>query len=290
MEHDEFEHLLTAYVLGELCEERAQEVRAHLEVCRSCTRAVETLRGVERQLREFGPALLEDHPESVELAAYVAASDELAPDRRAEIAAHVRGCPTCNVEVDVSEQALHMPAGWVHRLRRAAGAFRPAVRSPVLAWVPTAVALLLLYPAYVGLFGRGPEAPTPESTPVWAASQSATGTVGVALLPPPRRDGSEPRVVLDRDQDYQVIIAHYDPAPDDLVLTAAPVRLELSRAGEAEPIWTRTGPANQLWSDAVDGFLLLMDSRLVPADSYRLQMQALSDSGPLHYELGFQVR
>lgn len=140
MEHDRAQDLMVSWVEGDLDPTQAEAVAAHADQCVSCREVRETMLAVSG-LAERRPALFEPHPAASELVAF--AVGDSAGEDRLRLGAHVRACPTCTVEVDVTRHA------W-------AGI---AERSPLWGWsglrigalVVGAVIAALSYPAYLGL-------------------------------------------------------------------------------------------------------------------------------------------
>ena len=129
---DRIAELLPWFLSGALEDSEAAEVRQHLGACADCRAELAEAADVWR--------LMDEHPASAELAAYVEAPLSLSEATRADLEQHLMQCSECRGLVDPAFEAL--PKAPVRRrARRAAVASSPASRPAIQRWMSVAAAL-----------------------------------------------------------------------------------------------------------------------------------------------------
>jgi len=172
-------HLLLAYVEGDLSEEEAMDLEAHLEGCPTCSRSVKDLRDMHDLLKKSSGAF---HPDSEQLWRFAVQTH----DPGGIIAAHVEDCAQCREDAELlremsvigaslPERPPRMPASLRERLEelhgsgrslksdegwipRALERFRDVFRVPTLA-LGTSAALAILIVLSISVWRQGIQLP-----------------------------------------------------------------------------------------------------------------------------------
>src|SRR3990172_6824794 len=170
--------LLLWYAAGALGEEEAARVAGHVEDCRACQALV-------RENRELVQTYLSiSRPEtqhfSVEALVRVAGGEQGA--QTTPLRAHLAGCEECRQIVSTVEKVQRDEQGGSWILEKLEGRLRVAwaglsgsawMRGPLPAYL---LALVLLYPAYLGLVDRSANDPRLLPPPIPIASETERGS------------------------------------------------------------------------------------------------------------------
>lgn len=125
MEHDATSVLLDDLAEGRLDPARRALAEAHVAGCPDCQAQLHVIKMLSGpEFRELAGALFDPHPSPEELVAYVLESDDLPAADRARIGRHVRVCPTCRVEADLTRRASWRSGSWWRRIRERFGLLR----------------------------------------------------------------------------------------------------------------------------------------------------------------------
>jgi hypothetical protein len=268
MTHEEALDALHRRRQGRLDPRATQELEEHLAQCESC-------RGTEHAYDTLFEALRDErsHPAPDELAAYVTGYGQLSAEDNARIESHVAECASCSEEVSSSRAVERSAAAGGE-----AGTESPRPRAPWWAWPAAAMALVLVYPAYLGLFGK------PDGTE-W------TGATTLQVLSSPLRDGDRlPTIARDRSSPYLLLGVRLTLPPD--LPDATEIRLELTsepaNRAIAETLLPASRAREQIGSSGIVSWLLPADR--VPSGSYRLRVTRADAVEPsVLLELEFRI-
>jgi len=150
LDHEEAKTLLSDYVMGELSSEEAAALKEHTSDCQECREILTSMGIVKQELQVHGPVLFEPHPDAESLVDFALEGQSLTTEDLAAIGAHVRACPTCREEVDVTRRAYAHPQKWWRKL--VSPFLVPSfMTTPAFQLVSAVLVLALAYPAYRGL-------------------------------------------------------------------------------------------------------------------------------------------
>lgn len=173
--HDHIDEIAPEFVTGRLDAETARHVELHLAACAECAALAATLSDLSSGFRIGGRDLLTPHPDPLVLAAYAAGNT-----REDSIDRHLRGCATCQLEVEAHRAATPV-AKVLPFARRSESVTAPrrrfTVPASLAAGMVVGVGLMLLYRPL-------PAPPAPATAPAWS------GPVELALLESPLRGES----------------------------------------------------------------------------------------------------
>lgn len=152
---EEIAKLLPWYLTHTLSREEREKVKGHLAGCPKCAGDLEKIRWLSAGLKKYGEELLSEHVPSELLVIYSETKDEMRSEDLFRIEKHLESCPDCKRELQILERVNRSlkPSGKVsllemigHTLR---GIFPKFLTRPALAYI---IILLLLYPAWLGIF------------------------------------------------------------------------------------------------------------------------------------------
>lgn len=150
MNHDQAVQILPDYVEGVVDAGDAGALERHLASCAECRQSVSMLRRIATELSAIDAAAFDDHPESSRLVDYSLVPAQLARADLESIRLHVKSCPSCALEVAAVHSADSWSRSWWRGIAEAWRASITAVPVPVPTLATAALALLLVYPAYLG--------------------------------------------------------------------------------------------------------------------------------------------
>jgi hypothetical protein len=178
-DHEQCQEDVAAYVAGRLGGEGARRLEAHVAECDDCAAVVESWLEIAEGFWQGGVALLEAHPDTAEIRAYV--SGTASSDVHARIERHLGTCAPCSLEVRTG------------RTRHTVVPFRPA-RAKTVSWfgIPASLAAMLLLGVGIGFFFRFGSPPETELSPAVSAP-TWSGPVSLLLLERPSRGVSTMR-------------------------------------------------------------------------------------------------
>ncbi len=179
VDHEQYRQNVAAYVAGRLGGDGARQLEAHVAECDDCAAVVESWIEIAEGFRQGGVALLESHPDTVEIRAYVAGT--ASSEARARIERHLRTCASCSLEVGTGGT------------QRTVVPFRPARAKTVFRLgIPASIAASLLLGVGIGLFFRSGSLPESDLSPA-ASAPAWSGPVNLLLLERPTRGVSTTR-------------------------------------------------------------------------------------------------
>lgn len=302
--HNEARLVLTEYAHGRLDSQGAHALEGHVAACVECRGALAALRALERELAEHGEAALSEHPVPEKLVRFAVNSSRIAVPELARLAAHVRACPTCEREVELTRGADAWRAPWWRSFARA---WQEAQAGPwgMLAPAMAVIALVLAWPAWLGVrelpnVRRAQETATHDAAQlqrevvslrevVQANDAAASWSGGArALAFPALRRGVPPeppelRVVP--GQPHVPVYVAFDPrdAGDPAALA-----IVILRAGTPGEVFQLEGAAADLWDPAVQGLSLLLPARVLEPGDFRLEVRVPGEERP-RYASPFRV-
>lgn len=312
MEHERVVPVLSDLLAGRLAPHEASESWTHVAACPECQGTLGAMHELRRAVAARGVALFEAHPSSQEIVRYAAEEDGLSLQNLAEIGLHVRECPECSREVDLTRRAdaatRDTASGSPSRLGARFSGFRDFRIErlwPVLAPSLAVALVLFAYPAYLGMAvlprsEREREnaarelasARTREST-LRAELESARGSPGPAsdwgggirlLFLGGSKRGAQglPRVVLQPGQPYQPIAIDFDLAAESRRRPPPEVEVVVRHVPAGEVAWRHQAPASELWDPANQAVVVLVPAaKLTPAE-YRLELRRSAEREPAY--------
>jgi hypothetical protein len=153
----EISDLLPWYYSNTLSDTEIAEVRKHLEVCGHCREQLENIKWIAREIKEMTNEATEVHPTSEQLTLFAEAKDELPENELIQINAHLKDCKTCKKELDILFK-VNQTLGY-EKLNPVNSIFikikeslESIILRPVFVYI---LVLLLLYPAWLGIFKSG---------------------------------------------------------------------------------------------------------------------------------------
>ena len=150
----EIAELLPWYITDNLSEEDKEKVKIHLSKCPKCEADLVEIRRLADSFKE-NKDLFSEHIPSEQLVIYAEAKHELNKDDLLQIENHLESCSDCKRELlllDKVNQSLNPPKGFSFFEKveqKLSDIFSIVLIKPAFVYV---VILLLLYPAYLGLF------------------------------------------------------------------------------------------------------------------------------------------
>ncbi len=277
MDHEQASLLIPDLVAGRLAGEQAAAVERHLGECAGCRDTAALHRSFRGEIESFGEHLFSDHPPADLLVAFALASARVGGGDSAPIGAHVRACPTCQVEVASIRGAESRADAWWQGLAEALR--QRELPGPIPALVPALLVLLFVYPAYLGVV-RLPqvrlerekaleEIEALRDNPPGAGSWTG-GPVSSLTLPSDPRGGGDtlstpiPAVRLRAGQTFQPVRIAVEPFlwPADRIVVVT-LRAAAAPAG----LWSLRARVADLWDAADEAINLLVPvTKLKPGD------------------------
>ena len=276
MDHEATSVLLSDWVTQRLSGNIAAEVAAHVENCTECRGIAESLVAVRGEVAEHGDTLWSPHPSSDDLAHFVSGGAALHTDVLARLGAHVHACPTCALEARLGRDA-QTPSAW-----RSLRAWLPGAsdRRAMTAVALGALAVVLAYPAYVGLveyprermhtldLERRARRTQFELAPA-AAPVEVEGPAAVLVLEGASRGSREvvPSITLRSGQVALPVLIDAAPPSSD------PVELVL-RDASGKARWRMTARGADLWDPNQHVLSLLIPVSALTAGEFGLSIGA----------------
>ncbi len=149
--------LLPWFVNGSVTEEEKEIVEHHLAHCATCRTAVNEIKQLSDQFKGENIDLLSEHILPEKLVLYAESMNALTEDDRIFIEEHLKNCVECQREIEILEKinaALKKERrrGLLWKIKNEiVEVFSVRKLVPALAYVAI---LLLLYPAYLGIFQK----------------------------------------------------------------------------------------------------------------------------------------
>jgi hypothetical protein len=293
VDHREAMPLAADWARGRLDAERAREVEAHVRVCTMCREAVEAANSLDAESRRLVEAN-GGHPSSEALARYVDTPQSESVASLATTGTHLRSCARCREDVALMRAAA--APSWSRWLRSWATG-EPAWATRVLQPALAVLAVLLVFPAWLGLIERPRERAAAERRvqetetrirrenearqPSAPAPAARGGGVAVLVLRGPTRGGDAlPSVRLRAGQAFQPVLLDMPSVP-------AQVRVVVIRDPGRE-VWMSEGSREEFF-DAATGLagVLIPVEVLTPGD-YRLEVRP-GAAAPPAFTSGFRV-
>ena len=153
----EIAELLPWFVNGTLPEADRDKVQSHLQSCKDCQAAAKEIKSFSLQLQTHKESFLSEHILSAKLVQYAEARNELSPDDQKNINAHLKTCSQCSQELKTLEKVnaslMESQRGLFYKQvkEKFENLFSNPIVKPALAYI---IILLLLYPAYLGIFKK----------------------------------------------------------------------------------------------------------------------------------------
>lgn len=260
MDHETARDRLTELALGHLDEATARRVEAHAAECTDCREQLRFVRVLGEALHDRAEEVLGTHPDAEDLARVALDEPGLTIDERARVGAHVRTCAVCRDALEMARGSTD--PGWWRRARRS---MRGAGGAAVAGLMVGAVAVAALWFA----------APGPAPVSLTAPTLALDGVT--------RTPGELPLLALGADDRMAIVVIAVDPwnvrtEPGDF-------DVEISLDDD----WSRTTPASDLWSDALERTRLVLPRSALSDGSHTLRLRA-ADDGTLIHEGRFEVR
>jgi len=319
VDHEAAVPLLSEWARRRLAPEPAAAVGEHLRVCPECRDAAAMFRDVAAVASHKDSPLFAPHPTADELASLFLARGALDPDRRAAVAAHVRVCPTCGLEARTAGRAGR--AAWwqgIAALLDPQAALRRSSPVPALAraLVPAfaAIALILIYPAYLGIVeyprarrvgeqaaadfkrSRDREAelrrtlsepaqpPAPSDRAPWGGGMRALILSGTSRTPTDDR----PEIALTPEQPWLPVLIDFD-LPQAHANLAKLVVMTVERDADGATVWRQQGAARTIWDSANQVVSVAVPASVFAPGNYTLAITDPGKQRPL-YVSRFRIR
>ena len=147
--------LIPWYVTGQLSPEEKEKVEKHLGICTVCRDDFVQMKWISRGVKNQRDGLIPDHIVPEKLVLYAESRSELNKDELAAIESHLEQCKRCQEELQIvnnvndalrSERKSHWFRTLFNKLEEKIPKF---MVKPAFAYI---VILLLLYPAWLGIF------------------------------------------------------------------------------------------------------------------------------------------
>ncbi|NOZ61074.1 MAG: zf-HC2 domain-containing protein [Calditrichaeota bacterium] len=153
----EIAELLPWFINDTLLSHEKKKIEQHLKQCRECQTTFQEMKKLSLRLTQENKELLSDHILSAKLVQYAEAKNELPADEKNFIEAHLKTCFQCRNELEIlgKVDASLREKRWLQillKIKENTNTFLPkTLAKPALAYI---IILLLLYPAYLGIFQR----------------------------------------------------------------------------------------------------------------------------------------
>jgi hypothetical protein len=287
MNHEVAAPMIGDLLHGRLRGETKTEVLSHVTSCGECKSLSETYGLLSEALLDNGL----EHPSAEAIVQYAFTEDQLDPDERDRIATHLLGCELCASELEVTSQAeaeilaelstvKAQDAPRIDRRTRLAPAIAAAV-----------VAIVMAYPAYLGLF----EVPridnrlaSLEAERIGRVAANWTGPVDLNILQSPLRNtGNDPVAIhLAAQQPYVVLTV--DPGLLEEYVGTGVVYLDI-RDTSRRSIWSWEFTEQQVVG-AVNGVVaVLVPADELPAGDLTMSVSRGADRAELVFDAPFRV-
>lgn len=286
MDHREAMPLVADWARGRLDAERARQVDAHVRGCTMCREAVEAANRLDAESRRLERADA-GHPSAETLARYVETPQSEPVAALTATGTHLRSCAPCREDVTLMRAAA-TPSWW--RWLRSWATGEPAWTTRVLQPALAVLAVLLVFPAWLGLVERPRERAAAERRlnetetrvrreselrePSAPAPAARGGGVAVLVLRGPTRGGdAAPSVRLRVGQTFQ-------PALLDIPSVPARVRVGLIREPGRE-VWTSEGPREEFFDPPTGLAGVLIPADVLTPGDYRLEVRPGQNAPPV---------
>ena len=288
MDHEQAAQILPDYIEGIVGAADASALEGHLASCAECRDSVSMLRRIATELSAMGAAAFDDHPESSQLVDYTLVPAHLAQSDRERIRLHLKSCPTCAKEMASVRSAESWSRSWARDVQGVLGAILAPSRIPALA--TSALALLLAYPAYLGVvqlprvaserqeaieaLAQWATKPPPQvassKPPAWPGGPSATLALAGGTRSGGETAGSEPIPVVHlRDhQAFLPIRIDFDPS----ALAAEQIVVSLREINSPQQLWRHSGSAAEFWDPDDEAINLLLPADALHPGTYTLEI------------------
>jgi Putative zinc-finger len=312
LNHEQAVQILPDYVEGVVDAGDAGVLERHLASCAECRESVSMLRRISTELTAMGAAAFDDHPESSRLVDYSLVPSHLAAADLERIKVHVKSCPTCALEVAAVRSGDSWSRSWSRGIAEAWRAGIAAVPVPVPTLATAAVALLLVYPAYLGTVKLpamyrqqeatvaalahltaelGTRVQTGEQVPASTGGPSAVlalagPTRSASGIDSPASDTPPVPVVQLRDhQPFLPVRINFDisawAAEQAVVVT-------LRDLNSPQQLWRHSGRAAEFWDPDDEAINLLLPAEALDAGTYTLEI-AKEGSPAAAYSADFAI-
>lgn len=280
MDHEAAAPLVAELAAGRTARPHEGEVRAHVAICPECARVLETAERLRGQLRDHGGALFTSHPDADSLAAYALAASELPTARLAGIGMHVRACPACSAEVSEARAAHREPA-----LRMWLAVLEARLSRPWLAPALAAALVLLLVPAYLGIFelprarrGQRATAPAEPRPAPTAPAPPVEGAIASLLLTSGTRGVERPLPTVRVAPNAGAFALLVATEPTSLPTTGTLAATLADPQGVVA--WRATFDAASAWDPGRHVVTLIVPTAGLHAGGWTLRLTAPGASGP----------
>ena len=288
VEHEQAAQVLPDYAEGALDPADADALERHVASCVECNENLSLLRRIGMEIAESGAAVFDDHPEGTRLVDYALVSPQLAEADLARIDAHVKSCPTCSREVASVRAAESWSRSWwrgIEDLLR--GVIAPA---PVPALASAFAALLLVYPAYLGVV-RLPVVARERAEAIEAlASREAWegGPIATLFLAASTRGEPDSHMPVLRLRPHQAFL----PIQIDFDMSAWPAEqvavVTLRELNSPRQLWRHSGSAAEMWDPSDEAINLLLPADSLGAGTYAMEI-AREGASTAEYSARFAV-
>jgi len=288
MQHEKVQALLDEYNAGVLAEDMVTEVKSHLALCDDCRQTLMMIKELGDLVAVHGQALFDEHPNAEELVALVEHDDSVDQIRLAQIRIHLRICPTCRRELELTQQAYVRLRNPVQRLR---GAFE----HPVMPWAIAAGIIFLM--ALVGklTIDSATENLLAENRNlierVLVAEKQVdivreslvsladwSGALTTLFVTTPHREGvgDSVQIALQVGQPYLPVLFDFEPG-----ITAEqeePLEVRLIHVDDEQTVWRIQGTTQDWWDPLTRVLSLSIPVSGLKETTYRLELMGLNSS------------
>lgn len=150
-DHEDSSTQLTDLLAGRLSGERAAAAWAHLGTCPDCQAVASVIHRVREAVGPAAQEIAAEHPRSEDLVAFALGDVETALDVLARVRIHLDGCAECRRAVALTRGAEARTGRGPDWIAGVLDRLRAWWTAPRLAPALAVVAVLLAYPAWVGL-------------------------------------------------------------------------------------------------------------------------------------------
>ena len=246
---------LPEYYANNLSENERSAVGEHLKTCKECRNQLKNIRLLAESLAATETVMPSGHPDSEKLILF-AESRQLLPEKEIiEIGNHLQNCKTCSEELNILQKVNSSNDNRKGFFQGIIPSFINNFNStfflrPVFTY---SIIILMLYPAWKGIFNTKTDSPTPVSI-----------QKHYTLVDPGQRSGS--------GADFKLILK---PSEKFTLSAVVPVNLDkyqytaVVKNNENESLWSNSNikPVNDYGL-----FMIVFTGRFFDEDSYTLQI------------------